>query len=263
MLPLAERLASFSEALLDIEKPTPVGLVGPDGEPSPRRFSVYRNNVLVGLTEALRANFPVTERIVGDEFFIAMARLYAVVEPPTSAILLQYGKGFADFIAHFEPAASLPYLADVALIERATTEAYHSRDLVPLEPIAFADIPRDQTGSLRLRVHPSLRMVRSQFPALTIWQMNVGDGVPEPVDLTAGGEDALVVRPAAEVEVRSMPEGSFEFARALQRGKTLDAGLWAALEANANFDLLGNLRDLIGIGAFVELRMPGRTVRAH
>jgi len=32
--------------------------------------------------------------------------------------------------------------------------------------------------------------------------MNVGDGVPAPLDLAAGGEHALVVRPLADVEVR-------------------------------------------------------------
>jgi hypothetical protein len=71
------------------------------------------------LTEALKDAFPAVHRIVGPEFFQAMARAYIVLEPPRSPILLDYGAGFPDFIGEFEPAAVLPYLADVARIERA------------------------------------------------------------------------------------------------------------------------------------------------
>src|SRR5689334_8738140 len=106
----------FAESLLASSRPMPPGLVGPDGEPSPKRFAVYRNNVVVGLVDALRGNFPAVCRIVGEEFFRALARAYATRHPPASPVLLDYGGGFPDFIATFEPAAPLPYLADVAKI---------------------------------------------------------------------------------------------------------------------------------------------------
>ena len=61
-----------------------------------------------------------------------MARAYALAEPPRSPVLMDYGAGFADFIAGFAPAASLPYLPDVARIERAWREAYHAADAEPL-----------------------------------------------------------------------------------------------------------------------------------
>src|SRR5205807_2161977 len=130
---LAERQRTFSAALLDSDLPAPPGLLGPDGEPSPRRFSVYRNNVVVGLVEALKANYPAVCRIVGEDFFGAMARDYVVARPPTSPILLDYGGDFAAFIAGFEPTANLPYLADVARFERAWSEAYHACEACALD----------------------------------------------------------------------------------------------------------------------------------
>ncbi len=63
------RQADFAAALLDLERPIPAGLIGPDGRPSTRRFNVYRNNVVASLTRVLGAAFPVTVRIVGEEFF--------------------------------------------------------------------------------------------------------------------------------------------------------------------------------------------------
>ena len=95
---LAPFESSFAQALLDPERPVPRGI-------SPaRRFSVYRNNVVAGLVKALASRFPAVERIVGEEFFAAMARAFVVARPPRSAVLASYGEEFADFIAAFAPA---------------------------------------------------------------------------------------------------------------------------------------------------------------
>lgn len=248
---LAERQADFATALLDPTRPTPCGLIGPDSEESTRRFAVYRNNVTIALTDALQANFPATCRLVGEEFFRAMARLYALSEPPASPILLDYGAGFAAFIAGFAPAAPLPYLADVARLERAWTEAYHAPEARPLDPAVLSDIPENESARLCFRLHPSIRIVRSPFPALTIWRMNVADGVPEPVDLDAGGEDTLIARPEAEVEVRSIPPGGPDFIAALADGNTLVEAAKAGLRAASSFDLAANLAALLGAGVFI------------
>lgn len=251
MLSLAERLDGFAAALIDPALVVPPGLVGPDGLPSPRRFAVYRNNVMVGLVGALKANYPAVCRIVGEEFFAAMARIFVVSEPPTSPILLNYGAGFADFISSFEPVADLPYLADVARLERAWLEAYHAPEANPLSPEALAAIPADEVAGLTFGLHPSLRLIRSSFPILTIWRMNIGDGEPAPVDFTAGGEHVLVTRPAAEVELRAMPPAGFEFVEALQQGQSLTVAMKNALCADPRFDLSGNIRDLIAAGAVI------------
>lgn len=251
MLPLAERQQAFADALLDAERSVPPGLVGPDGQPSLKRFSVYRNNVVVSLIETLEAVFPATHRLVGGEFFRAMARAYAVVHPPRSPIMLDYGDGFADFVAAFAPARELPYLADVARIERAWLKAYHAPDAASLSTDALASVPQDAAGGLVFQMHPSLRVVRSRYPALTIWHMNVADGLPTPVDLEAGGEDVLIIRPETDVEVRFMPPGGAEFVRALMDAQTLAQAADCAMRVEG-FDLAANLAALLEAGAFVE-----------
>ena len=261
MQQLAERQRDFAASVLDPALPMPDGLVGPDGEPDPKRFAIYRNNVVVSLIEALEEAFPAVHRIVGDDFFRAMARAYVMVQPPRSPIMLDYGAGFPDFIRSFEPAAGLPYLEDVARIELAWTEAYHAPENMPIDPSAFNEVDPDQVATIQLELHPSLRLVRSQFPALTIWQMNVADGVPAPVDLAAGGEDALIVRPAADVEVRLIPRGSLEFIQALARGRSVLVAMEAALTANPSFDLSANLSDLMCTGAIIGYSFPQEASR--
>ncbi|MGO9422701.1 HvfC/BufC N-terminal domain-containing protein [Roseiarcus sp.] len=251
MPPWPELQRAFAAALLNPAVEPSREFVGPDREASERRFAVYRNNVVVGLIDAIGDNFPVTRRIVGEDFFRAMARAYVTAEPPRSPVLLDYGETFPDFVAAFEPADPLPYLADVARIERAWTEAYHAADAQPLTAEAFAPLtPCDAVG-LRLLVHPSLRVVRSRLPAVTVWRMNVADGVPKPVDFEAGGEDGLVLPPEADVEVRVCAPGGAEFVDALAARLTLAEAAEAALRADDRFDLSANLVALIAMGAFV------------
>nr|MCA0807203.1 putative DNA-binding domain-containing protein [Rhizobium sp. T1473] len=251
----ADRQADFARALLNPEIPVPSGLVGPDGLPSVKRFAVYRNNVVVGLVQTLKAAYPVVHRLVGEEFFAAMARLYVLAEPPASPIMLDYGSGFPTFIAGFEPAAVLPYLGDVARLERAWVKAYHASEATPLPPSALSRVPPADLPALRFALHPSVRIVRSVFPIVSIWQVNI-DGIEgAQIDLEEGGEDALIVRPEADVEVRRLPAGAAAFMEALQAGSLLVHALKQGLSASPCFDLAGTLRGMIESGVIIGYHM--------
>lgn len=248
---VADRQADFARAILDPHRPTPPGLVGPDGQPSAKRFAVYRNNVIVGLIETLKAAYPVVHQLVGEEFFVAMARLYVVEQPPASPIMLDYGVGFPDFIAHFEPAAVLAYLPDVARLERAWVEAYHAPEASPLPASALANVPPGDVPALRIALHPSVRLIRSAFPVVDIWQANVENGQSEAIDLEAGADDALIARPEAEVEIRRLPAGAAFFMEALRAGSPIIEAMKRALSVYPGFDLARALQGLIEAAVIV------------
>ncbi len=253
MRSLSDVQAEFAAALRDPAVAPPLDVVGPDGGPAPRRFAVYRNNVLGALGTAMAGAFPAVRRLVGEDFFRVMARTYVLENPPTSPVLLDYGKTFPEFIAGFEPAASLPYLPDVARLERAWRQAYHAEEAAPLPAGALAEVPEAELADVSFRLHPSLRLVTSRFPIITIWRMNVSDAPITPVDFSAG-EDALIVRPDAEVEVRVVPPGGVAFVNALVAGEALGTAAEAGQAADLRFDLAGNIAGLVGAGAFVEIR---------
>ncbi len=215
------------------------------------------NNVVAGLGETLKAAFPALRRIVGDEFFSAMARIYVSCEPPNSPILLDYGAGFADFVGSFEPAAALRYLSDVARLERAWVEAYHAADAEPIDPTALGRIDPDQLPHVSLMLHPSVRIVRSSFPAVTLWQMNINGGVPTAIDVDGGGENALVVRPKTEVAVRVLPAGAAAFIQTLAAGLPPCDAMKFAFDDDPSFDLAGTLRGLLLADAIVGWRLRG------
>lgn len=242
---------AFAGALLDPQRAIPAGVVDPEGAPCGRRFGVYRNNVTVGLSGALAESFPAVRQLVGDEFFRSMAISYARAEPPRSPIMTTYGSGFPDFVARFEPAASLPYLADVARIEQAWVEAYHAADAEPLDPAAFAALPPEALPHLRLRLHPSIRIVRSRYAALSIWRYNTEADGADALDDVAQAEDALILRPEAEVELRAMAPGGAVFLEALLSGNTVMEAWLEALGEEPDFDLAAHLAGLMDMGAIV------------
>src|SRR5260370_25823441 len=129
----------------------------------------------MGLGKALKSRFPVVEKIVGEEFFAAMARVFVLKQPPRSPLLAIYGDEFAAFIATFEPARELPYLADVARLEAARTHFYHAADAAPLDARQLATLDTCDVGSIRIDMHPSVGIVRSPYPIAAFCATNRAD----------------------------------------------------------------------------------------
>ncbi len=244
--------ADFARAVLDADADLPAPLMRKAPGAPTRRFGVYRNNVYASLIDTLAARFPVTARLVGEAFFRAMARVHVETEPPNSPVLLRYGAGFADFVAAFPPAQPVPYLADVARLEWARHQAYHAADAAPLSLAALAEAAGD-AGNATLTLHPSLHIVRSTYPVVTIWQLAARRGENEPARLPACGEDALVVRPKLDVEVHRLTEGGAAFVLALKSGANLEHAAEKAIRAAPAFDLQAHLVGLMVSGAIIGI----------
>lgn len=241
---------AFAAALAAGPGHLPPGLVAPPGASLAGRFAVYRNNVAAARAGALEAGFPAACRIVGTDFFRAMALAFAAAHPPRSPVLLDYGAGFAAFAQAFPPAATVPYLADVMRLEFARLRACHAADAPPLAAAGLAGLAPAAVASLRLRLHPAAHIVRSHHPVLTIWAMNAGDLTPAPVGHLPG-EDVLVLRPGLAITQRCLPPGGAAFLLALQAGETLAAAVAAATGAAPDFDLAPSLAGALAAGAFV------------
>lgn len=246
---------AFAAALTDPSRAIPVDVVGPHGKGAIKRYNVYRNNVTVSLIDALAAVYPAAQRITGVEFFRAMARFHIRTTPPASPLLFEYGHDFPAFIEAYDYAQDMPWLADVARIERAWLDAYHAADAPPLSSDALAAIPPDRLGDLIFTVHPATRIVRSNYPAVAIFAMNRVEGPVSPLQSSAA-EDALIARPDTDVAVRLLPPGATTFLTNLIGGETLGVAAAAALEETSSFDLAANIASMFEAGVFTAVQ-PG------
>lgn len=241
--------ATFGAALLDPDLPLPAGVIGPRGKGAKKRFAIYRNNVTVSLINALADIFPAVQRLVGEGFFRDMARVYVAEEPPQSALLFEYGCGFPDFLERFEPVAELPYLPDVARLERAWLDAFHAADADALQPSTLGAIPPERLGETIFTPHPATRIVQSRYAAVSIFSAN---REKRPVDgiRPLEPEDGLITRPVDTVEVRLLPPGAADFFKSLIAGTCLGEAAGQALERHTGFDLPTAISAMLEAGVF-------------
>lgn len=249
---LLEIQTDFARALLDSGRAVPPSVACLSGVPSLKRFSVYRNNVIVSLTEVLAAYFPVVARLVGEEFFRATARKFIVEQPPRSPILSRYGAEFADFLERFEPVSDVPYLADIARLEWLQQRAYHAADTTPLTAHDVAAIPPHKIAELRLHFHPSARVLVSAYPVFSIWRTNTFDEHVSPIGLEAEGESALISRASLEVRTLGLSRASAVFVEMLMAGAVLGEAASNSLDGFRDYNLQWTIKALIDMGAVVD-----------
>jgi hypothetical protein len=232
-----------------------------DGLEAAARLSIYRNTATSTLTGALRLTFPALLKLVGEEFFEGATRAFIDRHPARGAWLDDYGAGFASFIEQFPPAASLPYLPDVAALEWAVSRALHAPDVPALDPARLAALSAGQSERLRLVPHPALSLVRTDSPADAIWHavLDGDDAALASIDLTDAPVHLLIERrvqacgdqPLTTVQVLRLSEPAWRLTAALCAGRSLGA----ALQENADADAGRVLAEHLATGRFIDFTL--------
>ncbi|MGI9425270.1 MAG: HvfC/BufC N-terminal domain-containing protein [Hyphomicrobiaceae bacterium] len=251
-MPWPDAQRDLAERLRNPNASQPEDLAQTTNSPSSKRFNVYRNNMTAGLVSVLRSRHPVVAQLVGAEFFTAMARVFVTQNAPVSPVMHEYGAGFADFIETFEPAAGVPYLADVGRIEWAWGQAYNAPDAEPIGIEALQAVAPARMHRASLRLHPSLRILRSDWPVVSIWQAHQMDDDPISAlkEIAPEAEWGMIVRPHLDVDVRLIPEATWSFCQALQCGAELGV-VAGPLLAGKPTDLAEMLQLLFATGAVI------------
>jgi hypothetical protein len=188
-------------------------------------MAVYRGNVRGNRRDALAGAYPVLRRIVGTEYFAALARDYGSACPSASGDLHEYGGSLARFLEGCADTQDLPYLPCVARLEWLVHRAYYAADPVPF----------DYSRPTRARLAPACGLLAAEWPVARIWHAHQEGGDPAQVDLGAGPELALVHRPGWRVEVTALRAGDYRFLERLMAGAALGPALEAAVEADSAF----------------------------
>lgn len=252
-VPLARFQDDFARALLTEPAEARGCVAALAAQPA---FAVYRNTVMKGCVDALEANFPAVARLVGGEWFRAAAAVYARAELPAEPSLLAYGGSFPAFLARFEPAAEMPYLAQVARLDRLWTESHAAADDEVLDRSAFARLAPESLAEAVLAPHPAARWAWFEAtPAFTIWSRNRGEGTADG-EFDWRGEGALLTRPVGAVRWLAVDAATCRFLDACARGATLSLALESALEADANANLVRLVNALLDAGALARIRLP-------
>lgn len=246
MLDLAEFQARFADAIVSEKSADPLAL-----QPG---FAVYRNTSIKAAIDALRANYPTIAALLGEEAFGAVASIFAHECRPASPVLSDYGAQFADFLAASPLGEELPYLADVARIDRLWIESFLAADAVSL--CAETIIVTTSERADRIALHPASRHAWLDTPAATIWLAHQQSPFDE-IEPEWQGEGVHVSRVEGRVSVDRVTPREVMLLDALAAGSPFGDAAAAMVRASSENDLSTALARLLRRGALVVTNHPG------
>lgn len=221
-----------------------------NGAPPVKRLNVYRNNVALSLINNLKDTYPTVCALVGDEFFNQMAKTFVDQHLPKSPVMHKYGGEFPAFIGNYDLVSNLKYLKDIASLEWAANIATHSRDCDPVSIKRLQDYSEQELPKIRFELHPSLHLIQSEWPIVSIWQAHQNENPDESLKtLPDNGEIALIIRPDLDVEIRTIFPSTYTFIEAITKQATFGEAVEKAVEKDENFNIAENLSGLFLIGA--------------
>src|SRR5262245_30856413 len=221
---LADLQGAYRHYLLTGESEKLAPAILADAFDGAERIGIYRNNFLVGLGEGLKANFPVTQLLLGAAFFEQAARRFILAHPPRRPCLFEYGAKFPDYLRELPELSALPYVAEVARFEFARITAYNA----PVERAVTAEIlaglPPDRLDSLPIRLAWHTQIIAVTAPVLDLWNAHQA---PEPdlsaIDMNPRPHSLLVCRPERMLVVQELDAAAACFLSAARETATLGA----------------------------------------
>lgn len=211
-------------------------------------LGLRRNRPAATLIERLRETYSVTAQILGKSRFKTAARAYAGRKGNHDAGA--DGLGFAAFLADHFQAGDIPYLADVAMLERLRAEARLAADAPAL---AIQDLPQageEGWASLSLTLHPATGIAWLSTPAVTIWQSHHAGQIAGSPEWQAEG--ALVTRRADEVALHAIDRPEHRLLSGLRLREPFGKAAAATRKLYPEADVGVILAGLVERGAFAR-----------
>jgi hypothetical protein len=223
----------FDEAAADI---TP--WVCADGIAPLSRLAIYRNNLHEGFISTLALEFPVVQRLVGEDYFRQLARAFLKLHPSRSGDLHHVGAPFASFLRAQFAHSEYRYLPDVAALEWACQECLVAEDFEALDPSTLREVPLEHYGNLRFSLCSACRLLDSPFPVLRIWEANQPESAASELIRLDGAPDLLLVcRTTGRLRLHRLEPGHYCLLASFAAGLSLDEALAASLACEPQFDL--------------------------
>jgi hypothetical protein len=252
---LADLQAAYRGYLISGDSAPLAPAIVADAFDSAERLAIYRNNFLISLGEALKANFPVTLQLLGAEFFEQAARRFVLAQPPQRPCQFEYGAGLADYLRDLPHLATRPYIVDVARFEFARIAAYNAPVEPAVTPEALVGLSPERLETLPIRRARHAVIIAVRAPVLALWQAHQ---VPEPdfagIDMAARPHALLVCRPEQALMYQELDLSASAFLLAAEQVTSL--GVAAAQCGAADDTTLGRI---VALALQLKLLTLGRT----
>jgi len=132
------------------------------------RVSIYQSMYVWRLHEVLGEDYPKTAEALGDGFE-SVVRRYLERHPSEHPSLRHLGRHLPAFLARDAATSERPWLAELARLELARTNAFDAPDAVPLRATDLHTIAPEAWASVRFVPIAAVEVVRSAWPVHEVW----------------------------------------------------------------------------------------------
>ncbi len=134
-------------------------VVRDDGVSQRRRLEVYANAYRIRIVDAIAAEQPKIAVALGRPRFEELCRRYLAAHPTSRPSLRDAAQHLPRFLDDGGFPEGQPWLADLARLERARTEAFDGPEAAPLQREHLAEIPPEDIAFLQLPLVPTAQLV--------------------------------------------------------------------------------------------------------
>ena len=162
----------------------------PPASSAEARFDIYREGYEIRLTEAIKNDYPATERILGAGPWRSLIHRYLAVHPPHSHDVSRAGDQLARHLENDPLTTDLPFLPDLARFEAALSQAVVAANSEAPSTEDLANLGEDLLER-PLAFAPGAAVFDSAWPLGDLWQCR--DKADEEIALEVVGRPSRLV----------------------------------------------------------------------
>lgn len=186
------------------------------------RLRTYEIGYLNQISEMLIQVYPSTCHVLGQHSFKMLAYEYAAGYKSRHYNVQRTGDRFPEFLRNHTTTDRLPFLPDLAELERKIQHCYHANDVEPLGADILSRYAPEDWERLTFEFQPSFDLFESDWPVADIWhERNALEGEHQK-SLIGCSQKIMIYRKGYVPECQNVDnEIAWSILKHMYRGKTL------------------------------------------
>jgi len=212
------------------------------------RLQIYRNNVFGNFDSVLEIIYPVTKKLVGENYFVDLCVKYRQKYNSKSGNLDEYGKYFPKLIGDLKKEHQLSYLKELANLEWHYHWAYFAKDVPVFDLEKFQKLSQKDLFKVKFKLHPSCYLTASKNPIYKIWEFTQKINRKK-LDLKKLNKQYILIERAnREVNIHNLCEPEFWFLKQLKNQQNIYQIYQNLSKKYQDFDIGSLINKYISIG---------------
>jgi len=170
-------------------------------------IDIYRNNFYANLTNTLTIIYPTVKKLIGENCFEYLCKLYIKNNLPKKSNLANYGNNFASYIQSIKELKHLNYLPSIAKLDCCMDNVYNSNAIYKIE------IREDNISYFDdFKIKNYIRLFKSKHPIDFIYKFcNSKKQKNIPTELPKGDNKLLIFKQNHIVKYMKLDNFEYEF----------------------------------------------------